>query len=347
MPTSRQNAIKHGLTSRTLVVLPEEHEHEYQAVLQGFRDSFHPQDAAEDALILRLAQAHWRSLRSRKIETGILAITADTERARATKTVENCSEHLNPHNALAVAFMTNPAERWHMYLRYDTTISREFFRTLDALTRLQSTRAKSNQRVLVAAAGAGAEYMTISRLHSTPEVSDFGIRSVLQNRPVADSNSNQQPEPLAQPLLPSDKLEAPSMSTRRKLVGMAQRLIAVVLLAVMGAAPTLATLSVSKGPECTMSCCKKKRAAACCKAHLHSLPAPIQTPLLKSDPSCASGCGMGFAAPATCTSLDLPASQVLSPTVHAGRVLLPWRIPFHSEPLGSALYQRPPPSILL
>ena len=153
--TSRQNAVKHGLTGRTLVVLPEEHEHEYQAVLQGFRESFQPHDAAEEALVLRLAQAHWRSLRSRKIETGILAITADTERARARKTVENCPEHLNPHNALAVAFMINPAERWQMYLRYDTTISREFFRTLDALTRLQSIRQRkpAAEKPLAAAAG--------------------------------------------------------------------------------------------------------------------------------------------------------------------------------------------------
>ena len=77
---SRLNTLKHGLTSATLVVLPEEHQHEYDEVLRGFRESFQPHDAAEDALVLRLAQAHWRSLRSRRVETGILNITAANER---------------------------------------------------------------------------------------------------------------------------------------------------------------------------------------------------------------------------------------------------------------------------
>ena len=165
---SRGNSIKHGLSSSTLVVLPEEHEHEYEAILRGFRDSFRPQDATEEALVLRLAQAQWRSLRSRRVETGILHITAATERNRAQKIVEDCPGHLNPHNAIAVGFMTSPAERWQMYLRYDAAISREFFRTLEMLTQLQKARQPkkpSQEPVIAAAAGV---------------MSDFGIRSVSQ-----------------------------------------------------------------------------------------------------------------------------------------------------------------------
>jgi hypothetical protein len=115
-----------------------------------------------------LAHAQWRSLRSRRVETGILHITAATERNRARKIVENCPEHLNPHNAIAVGFMTGPEERWKMYLRYDGAISREFFRMLDTLTRLQKSRQPKNpsqEPLIVAAAGA---------------MSDFGIRSVSQ-----------------------------------------------------------------------------------------------------------------------------------------------------------------------
>src|SRR5688572_24563617 len=71
---SRLGSLKHGLTASTLVVLPEEHEHEYQEVLRGFRESFQPDNAAEHALVLRLAQAHWRSLRARRMETGMLSV---------------------------------------------------------------------------------------------------------------------------------------------------------------------------------------------------------------------------------------------------------------------------------
>ena len=40
-----------------------------------------------------LAQAHWRSLRSRRIETGILNITAAVECIRAREIVEDCLDH--------------------------------------------------------------------------------------------------------------------------------------------------------------------------------------------------------------------------------------------------------------
>ena len=171
---SRLNPLKHGLTSTTLVVLPDELQHEYDEVLRGFRESFQPHNAAEEALVLRLAQAHWRSLRSRRVETGILDITATTERARAQNVVEDCPEDLNTHNAIAVGFMINPPERWQTYLRYDTTIARDFFRTIDTLTRLQNARRRSTPpQTPIVAAAAGDPF-----LESSLQLSDSGIRSV-------------------------------------------------------------------------------------------------------------------------------------------------------------------------
>jgi len=190
---SRRNSLRHGLTSSTLVVLSEESQHEYEAVLRGFRESFHPDDAAEDALVLRLAHAHWRSLRSRRIETGILNIAAATERARAREIVEECPEHLDPHNAIAVAFMTRPPDQWHTFLRYDTTIGRDFFHTLDALMKLQRARQLRKPPPLLAAA-AGAQIVQQDCQHepqatSTPKssVSDSGIRSVSQIAPYPEA----------------------------------------------------------------------------------------------------------------------------------------------------------------
>jgi hypothetical protein len=180
---TRINSIKHGLCSSSLVVLPEEHEHEYQEVLRGFRTSFQPCDPAEDALVLRLAQAHWRSLRSRSVETGILNISAAAQRAEARRIVEDCPEHLNPHNAIAVGFMVMPAERWAMYLRYDTTISRDFFRTLDALQKLQRARQPKASQHIPASQAPGAQLAMAAG--AGPLLSDSGIRSVSQNTAVA------------------------------------------------------------------------------------------------------------------------------------------------------------------
>ena len=185
---SRLSSLKHGLTSSTLVVLPEEDEHEYEEVLRGFRESFQPHDPAEDALVLRLAQAHWRSLRSRRVETAMYHITANTQRNHARKLVENCPENLNPHEAIAVAFMTMPAEHWQMYLRYDTTISRDFHKTLDALMKLQRTNQLKKEKAL--ACGAGSQPAAASQAAPalltmvagrSPQLSDTGIGSVSQN----------------------------------------------------------------------------------------------------------------------------------------------------------------------
>jgi hypothetical protein len=185
---SRLNSLKHGLSSSTLVVLPEEHQHEYEEVLRGFRDSFKPHDDAEDALVLRLAQAHWRSLRSRRIETGMLNVSASVQRGRAREWVENCPEHLNPHEAIGVGFMAMPPEQWQTYLRYDTAISRDFFRTLDALTKLQRTRSKLAGRALPL--GGSLPVATpfppapLAFAASAAAPSDSGIRSVSQNSTV-------------------------------------------------------------------------------------------------------------------------------------------------------------------
>src|SRR3954451_21094110 len=47
---SRGNSLKHGLSASTLVVLPQEDHHEYEAILHGFRESYQPYDTAEEAL---------------------------------------------------------------------------------------------------------------------------------------------------------------------------------------------------------------------------------------------------------------------------------------------------------
>ena len=167
---SRRNSLRHRLTSTTLVVLPEENGREYEEILRGFRESLQPGGAFEDALVARLAQTHWRGLRSRRVETGMLDITAASQRDLARQVVEDCSEHLDPHKAIGVALMTAPSDQWHNWLRYDTTISRDFFRTLDTLTRLQHARRmkRAGEASVMAAAG-------------TAEVSDSGIRFVSQD----------------------------------------------------------------------------------------------------------------------------------------------------------------------
>jgi hypothetical protein len=102
----------------------------------------------------------------------MLDITAGSQRGLARQMVRDCPEHLDPHNAIGVGFMTTPPEQWQAWLRYDTTISRDFFRTLDTLTRLQHARkAKPSE----------AKHAGQPAADAPAELSDSGIRFVSQN----------------------------------------------------------------------------------------------------------------------------------------------------------------------
>jgi hypothetical protein len=75
----------------------------------------------------------------------MLHLAAEMQRHEA-KELKNCPEHLNLHNAIGVAFLRMPPEQWQTYMRYDAAISRDFFRTLDALMRLQKARQRNIQQ---------------------------------------------------------------------------------------------------------------------------------------------------------------------------------------------------------
>src|SRR5688500_5586155 len=118
------------------------------------------------------------------------SVTANAQRRYVGETVENCPDPhtLNPHEAIAVAFMTFPAERWQQYMRYDTTISRDFFKTLDALQKLQRTR---ERRKPVEQAFQAATSPFLGTYLPEPPLSESGIRSLSQNS-SAVTNLNQQ-----------------------------------------------------------------------------------------------------------------------------------------------------------
>ena len=78
---SSQNAIKHGLFAK-LLLLPGESQEQFDALLNGFKENHKPHGATEDSLVYRLAEIHWRLGRIPNLEA--LAIekaieTGDTD----------------------------------------------------------------------------------------------------------------------------------------------------------------------------------------------------------------------------------------------------------------------------
>ncbi|HWE52848.1 MAG TPA: hypothetical protein VG273_23845 [Bryobacteraceae bacterium] len=69
---SSQNAVRHGLTGR-IVVLPTEDMEVYKAFSKELVDSLHPETPMERQLAQTIADTQWRLNRARTIEDGMLA----------------------------------------------------------------------------------------------------------------------------------------------------------------------------------------------------------------------------------------------------------------------------------
>src|SRR5580692_3107379 len=87
---SRRNAVRHGLTSETVIEVLEDPE-DYKAFELSVTADFDAQTAVERELVLRLASLLWRLRRSTAIETGLLQIQSEILReikqARGTRTL--------------------------------------------------------------------------------------------------------------------------------------------------------------------------------------------------------------------------------------------------------------------
>jgi AraC-like DNA-binding protein len=121
---SSQNALRHGLTSRT-AVLPTEDPAVYEQHCRHFRDEYQPANATETQLVQQLADTSWRLNRIPLIETELLAQAPSPE-------------SLVPQlSSLGL---------------YSSRLSRQFQKTLDQLITIQSDRKHQERRDLRAAA---------------------------------------------------------------------------------------------------------------------------------------------------------------------------------------------------
>jgi hypothetical protein len=72
---SRRNAVRHGLTSETVVGALEDAE-DYKAFEAGITADYDAQSTVERELVLRLASLLWRLRRATAVETGLLELHA-------------------------------------------------------------------------------------------------------------------------------------------------------------------------------------------------------------------------------------------------------------------------------
>ncbi len=199
---SSQNATKHGLTAtRTLV--GNEDANEYQQLRDGLYRDYAPANFQEEVLVDRIVSASWRTLRSRQMEQtlGNMSIEQWQSKRKADepRTAKNDTE------ALVISMIND--DLWQVTQRYDTQISRDFFRSVAALQRMQNDRFRQERQDRK-----DAEQL----LRQTPQTK---VKSAAANQnwvPI-ERNSNAQPTPVNQtekaPQSGTPSLQTPKQTT--------------------------------------------------------------------------------------------------------------------------------------
>jgi hypothetical protein len=151
---SRQNAVRHGLTSETVIVALEDIE-DYQAFEAAVIADYDARTAVERELVLRLASLLWRIRRATALETDLLQIQAqiledrrrsleaasegenDQRRQVDTDSIEGSSDDPVTHSrALTCCFLrlaNLDSGVFERLGRYETALWRQIVQTLLAL----------------------------------------------------------------------------------------------------------------------------------------------------------------------------------------------------------------------
>lgn len=124
------NAVKHGLSART-VVLPDESPEEFHRLAQALADDVQPAGAIDQLLLERLATTAWRLRRASRIEADVLS----EERVEADgKTI-----------SLGLGFVRAVAhgESLTVLARHERALERGFLAALHELSRVGTRRGDS------------------------------------------------------------------------------------------------------------------------------------------------------------------------------------------------------------
>jgi hypothetical protein len=180
------NHLIHGLTAQGL--LPGESPETLAAIQESLRDQFHPQGAAEEILVERMANSYFRLGRFTGVEAELLqrdpaedASGWDSERHPYSQTTEN---------------FTGQARRLLNLGQYESRLERAFDRALRELIHLQTFRAKQAKAQAQADAAAAQAAAPASKIgfeippRPAPLPAPVALRSNGHSAPQPHGKSN-------------------------------------------------------------------------------------------------------------------------------------------------------------
>jgi hypothetical protein len=139
----RLNAVQHGMTAKT-VVLPHEPAADYHEIRAALMADYAPASSQELMLVDQIAAGYWRTIRARRFETAMF-----DNQLRARKREAGKDDSPNPatdDEGCVVMLQVETENTLRNYFRYDGAISRDYFRAVNALERMQANRRREEDR---------------------------------------------------------------------------------------------------------------------------------------------------------------------------------------------------------
>jgi hypothetical protein len=128
---SSHNAIKHGFTSNSIMVLDCESPDQFHALLGDFFTTYQPRSAAERDLVEEMVAARWRTRRMWAVETGLLNSEIHNQETKID------SPDSNVHLTAAFRTLTDDSRSLALNFRYASRLHRIYDSALKNLRELQ------------------------------------------------------------------------------------------------------------------------------------------------------------------------------------------------------------------
>ena len=145
---SSRNALDHGLTAASTIVLACEIPEEFKKFLDEYMAVHQPANAAERDLVDQMAAARWRIRRAGVIETGIIDCEMVSNKSEVLKKFPQADSAI--HLAQAVRSLADGSRSLALMSRYESRHQRTYERAYKTLRELQQARKSEEQAALSA-----------------------------------------------------------------------------------------------------------------------------------------------------------------------------------------------------
>ncbi len=131
---SSKNALKHGLTSK-MIVLTNESPAKFDELHQTYVERFRPDSGVEMDLIDQMVASQWRLRRIWIMQTAALDLKMDQQEEEISRKFKQIDQATR--TTCAFTTMANEEKSLDLLLRYETTYTRMYQRAMNTLMRLR------------------------------------------------------------------------------------------------------------------------------------------------------------------------------------------------------------------